>query len=109
MKMPNRILTIGVALLFVAGLAGCSTFNKKDSGKQESAGQYIDDATITTKVKTAIFNDPNVKATEVKVETYKGIVQLSGFVNSSEAASRAVEIARSVEGVKSVRNNMTVK
>jgi osmotically-inducible protein OsmY len=91
-------------------MAGCSSFSgKKDTTSRESAGEYVDDATITTKVKAAIVNDPDVKATQVKVETYKGVVQLSGFVDSQANIDRAVEIARSVNGVKSVKNNMSVK
>lgn len=109
MKMPNRIATICIALSLVA-LAGCQTMRgDKDTGKKESVGQYIDDATITTKVKSAFAGDPAVKATEVKVETYKGVVQLSGFVGSKAAMDRAIELARSVNGVKSVKNNMTLK
>jgi len=103
MKPHNRLGTFFIALLILV-LVGCAS-----SGTREGTGEYIDDTVITTKVKAAIFNDPNVKATEIKVETYKGVVQLGGFVNSVASAKRAVEIARSVKGVKSVQNNMSLK
>jgi len=75
----------------------------------ESTGQYIDDSAITTKVKTAIFNDAMLKTMQISVETYKGEVQLSGFVNSAQSVRRAGEVARGVRGVVSVRNNLIVK
>lgn len=77
--------------------------------KQESTGEYLDDAVITTKVKAAIFNEPSLKASEIKVVTYKGAVQLSGFVSSAEDRDKAVEVAKTVKGVKSVNNDMQLK
>jgi osmotically-inducible protein OsmY len=77
--------------------------------QQESTGQYIDDSAITTKVKTAIFNEPSLKVNQISVETYKSVVQLSGFVDSSASMDKAVTIARSVQGVSSVKNDMRVK
>lgn len=77
--------------------------------KKETPAEYIGDSAITTKVKAAIFNDPSLKSTEINVETYKGIVQLSGFVRSSADISRAVEVARGIGGVTSVKNVMIVK
>jgi osmotically-inducible protein OsmY len=77
--------------------------------KKETPTEYVGDAAITTKVKAAIFNDPSLKSTEINVETYKGIVQLSGFVRSSADINRAVEVARGVGGVTSVKNVMIVK
>lgn len=103
MKPTSRISAILAALL-LATAAGCA-----GSRTQESTGQYVDDAAITSKVKTAIFNDPNLKVNEIGVETYKGVVQLSGFVSSQAEMNRAVEIARSVGGVKSVKSDMHVK
>lgn len=76
---------------------------------KESPGEYVDDAAITTKVKAAFVKDKDVKATEVKVETFKGTVQLSGFANSSTAIDRAGQLARNVPGVKSVRNDIRLK
>ncbi|HWZ48127.1 MAG TPA: BON domain-containing protein, partial [Herbaspirillum sp.] len=70
---------------------------------------YIDDAYLTTKVKAAIVKEPNLKATEIKVVTFKGTVQLSGFVNSKEAIDRAGVVARGVEGVKAVKNDLLLK
>ena len=79
------------------------------AAKKETPVEYVEDSVITTKVKAAVFNDPSLKSTEINVETYKGIVQLSGFVRSSADISRAVEVARGVRGVTSVKNVMIVK
>lgn len=76
---------------------------------RESTGEYIDDATITTKVKAAFVKDPKVDALDVKVETFKGSVQLSGFADSSEVIDRAVELARTTPGVKAVKNDIRLK
>lgn len=76
---------------------------------KESTGEYVDDSTITTKVKAAFIHDDTVKAFDVSVETFKGIVQLSGFVDTSEQKSRAGEIARGIAGVREVKNKITVK
>ncbi|HUX65120.1 BON domain-containing protein [Sulfuricella sp.] len=94
-------LFLAVALVSVVGCASTS--------KQEGTGEYIDDSVITTKVKAAIFNEPSLKSAEINVETFKGVVQLSGFVSSSAAENKAVEVARSVKGVKSVKNDIRVK
>ncbi len=77
--------------------------------KQEGTGEYVDDTVITTKVKAAVFNEPTLKSAEINVETFKGVVQLSGFVSSQADISKAVEVARSVRGVKSVKNDMRLK
>ena len=103
MTAKQRISALAAAFAF-ATLAGCA-----GSRTQESTGQYFDDAAITTKVKTAIFNDPNLKANEIGVETYKGVVQLSGFVASRADINRATEVARSVAGVQNVKNDIHVK
>lgn len=76
---------------------------------QEGTGEYVDDSVITTKVKAAIFNEPTLKSAEINVETFKGIVQLSGFVSSSSSIGKASEMARGVSNVKSVKNDMRVK
>lgn len=91
-------------LWLVALLASCAA-----TPTRESTGEYIDDATITAKVKEAIFDDPMLKVLQIKVQTYKGVVELSGFVDSSQAASHAGEVAERVPGVKSVRNELVVK
>ncbi|MBK7473365.1 MAG: BON domain-containing protein [Betaproteobacteria bacterium] len=75
----------------------------------ESTGQYVDDTVLTTKVKAAIFNEPSLKSAEINVETFKGVVQLSGFVSSAAAESTAVAVARKVEGVQTVKNDMRLK
>ena len=94
-------LFLAVMLVTAVGCASTS--------KQEGTGEYVDDAVITTKVKAAIFEDATVKVTEVNVETFKGAVQLSGFVSSQAAINKAVEVTRRVKGVKSVKNDMRVK
>jgi len=103
MTMTKRFAAFFFAL-FVLALAGCGS-----TPQQASTGQYIDDSVITTKVKAAIFEEPNLKTLEIGVETFKGIVQLSGFVNSSATALKASEVARKVEGVKGVKNSLVVK
>jgi osmotically-inducible protein OsmY len=77
--------------------------------KHESTGQYVDDTAITTKVKTAIFNEDSLKTMQINVKTFKGEVQLSGFVNSAQVVKKAGEVARSVDGVVSVKNDLIVK
>ena len=79
------------------------------SAQSETPGQYLDDTIITTKVKAAIFDEPSLKSLQIEVETYKGTVQLSGFVDSKTSVKKAEEVAEKVEGVKSVKNALTVK
>ena len=98
----------------LAVLAGGLTVAQLNTGcsataTRQSTGEYIDDAAITTKVKAALVKDPTVKATEVKVDTFKGVVQLSGFVDNNEQKAQAERIAASTAGVQSVRNNITLK
>jgi len=93
---------VGLALVtFIAGCAGTS--------KRESTGEYFDDSAITTKVKAEIFNDPMLKVMQINVESYKGVVQLSGFVDSRRTAEMAARVAASVKGVKAVKNSLVVK
>lgn len=103
MKQLKYFFTIFAAIVFMS-ILGCAS-----TTKSEGTGEYIDDSVITTKVKAAIFNEPTLKATEINVETYKGVVQLSGFVRSQSNINRAEEVARDVKGVKSVKNDMRVK
>lgn len=105
MKTDNIRRSAVAAVFFLALAAGGCT----SSPRQETVGAYADDALITAKVKTAIFNDPALKATEINVETYHGVVQLSGFVSSRDAELRAAEIARGVSGVKAVTNDIRLK
>lgn len=79
------------------------------ASKKESPGEYVDDSVITGKIKAAVFEDSSLKSSEINVETYKGIVQLTGFVSSRTAIDKAVAIARGVKGVTSVKNDMVVK
>ncbi|MBE0605913.1 MAG: BON domain-containing protein [Deltaproteobacteria bacterium] len=104
--MVKRVRLLGflICIALVAGFVGCAS-----TSTRESTGQYVDDSTITTKVKAAIFNDPTLKVFQISVETFKGVVQLSGFVDSAEHASKAGEVARGVGGVKSVNNSLVVK
>ncbi|NTV95193.1 MAG: BON domain-containing protein [Thiobacillus sp.] len=104
MKQLGKYMSAVFLAVTLASAVGCSS-----SPKHEGTGQYIDDSVITAKVKAAIFDDPMTKATEINVETFKGVVQLSGFVNTQNAANRAVELARGVSGVTSVRNDMRLK
>lgn len=97
-------LTVLLAGANVAFLSGCAS-----TPTRQSTGEYIDDASITTKVKAAFVKDDVVKAREVSVETFKGVVQLSGFVNSPEEKARAAQIAGGVAGVTSVTNNISIK
>ena len=103
MTLFNRFTTLFFALL-LASLIGCAS-----TPKQEGTGEYVDDGVITTKVKAAIFNEPTLKSTEINVETFKGVVQLGGFVSSQADINKAAEIARSVKGVKAVKNDMRLK
>lgn len=103
MKYYNKFAAVFLAIL-VASLVGCAS-----TATQEGTGEYIDNAVITTKVKTAIFNEPTLKSFEINVETFKGAVQLSGFVNSQADIDKAVEIVQKVKGVKSVKNDMQLK
>jgi osmotically-inducible protein OsmY len=103
MTLINRFTTLFLALL-LASLLGCSS-----SPQHEGTGEYIDDSVITTKVKTAVLNEPSLKSAEINVETFKGVVQLSGFVSSQAAIDKAVEVARGVKGVQSVKNDMRIK
>jgi len=93
-----------LAIIAAAGLIGCAS-----TSKSEGTGEYFDDSVITAKVKTAIFDQPTLKSAEINVETFKGIVQLSGFVSSQDNANTAVVTARAVKGVTSVKNDMRVK
>lgn len=97
------------AIILAAMLATTSVLSFAETAKKEAPGAYFDDSVVTTKVKAAIFNDSTLKATEINVETHKGVVQLTGFVKSEADIKKAVEVARSVKGVTSVKNDMVVK
>jgi hyperosmotically inducible protein len=99
-----KIITAFFLTLALMTTVGCGATHSKDS-----TGEYLDDSVITSKVKTAIFSDETLKVAEINVETFKGVVQLSGFVNSREDINKAVNVARQVKGVISVKNDMRVK
>jgi osmotically-inducible protein OsmY len=88
-------------MMFMLGCASTS--------KQEGTGEYVDDTVITTKVKAAILDEPGLKSAEINVETFKGVVQLSGFVSSRDSINKAVAVASGVRGVKSVKDDMRIK
>jgi osmotically-inducible protein OsmY len=100
----TRRLTTLVAIAFMTLALGCAS-----TAKTEGTGEYVDDTVVTAKVKAAIFNEPTLKSAEINVETFKGVVQLSGFVNSREDVNKAVTVARQVAGVTSVKNDMRLK
>lgn len=103
MKQFKRISAIFLALVF-ASVLGCA-----GGPQQESTGEYVSDSWITSKVKLALVDDQTVKATEVNVETFKGVVQLSGFVISQAAMNQAVYVTRNIQGVTDVKNDMRIK
>ena len=104
---PKTVLVAAmVAIGSLSALSGCSSTS---TGTHESIGEYKDDTIITTKVKTALAKDPVVKAYQVSVETYRGVVQLSGFVDSEASVQRAGQVAQSVAGVRTVKNEIQVK
>jgi osmotically-inducible protein OsmY len=99
----NSFFQFLVAIMLMS-IVGCAATPTK-----ESTGEYFDDSIITTKVKAAIFYDPFLRSAEINVETFKGVVQLSGFVSSQKNVMRATELAQSINGVASVKNDMRIK
>ena len=97
----SSALLLAFAMAFALGCAG--------DRRTASTGDHIDDSVITTKVKAALIEDPVVKARDVKVDTFKGVVQLSGFVNSRDEMNTAVRITSGIKGVASVRNELRIK
>jgi osmotically-inducible protein OsmY len=105
MKKRNIVIHCLVLLMLIATFVACASTRTR-----ESTGEYVDDSVITTQVKSLFAKDDFFKSFhQISVETYKGVVQLSGFVNSQQAVDKAGEIARSVPGVKSVKNDLIVK
>ncbi|MDP3137792.1 MAG: BON domain-containing protein [Burkholderiaceae bacterium] len=104
MKNSQRLAILMLATAALTAVVGCAS-----TATQESTGQYMDDTAITARVKAAIFNEPNLKSAEINVETFKGVVQLSGFVSTSTEIRNAVSLTQSVSGVKSVKNDMRLK
>ena len=104
MEKLQRIVRLLVCIGAIMALVGCASTQTR-----ETTGEYIDDSTITTKVKAAIFAEDTLKSMQINVKTYRGVVQLSGFVNSAQSVKRAGEVARSVDQVKEVKNDLIVK
>lgn len=104
MKKCLNIFQIMLCMLLIASFVGCA-----GTKTRESTGQYIDDSAITTKVKAAIFADESLKTLQITVVTFKGVVQLSGFVDSASQVTKAGKVTRNVAGVKSVKNDLLVK
>ena len=103
MKLIQKITTLVFSGVLIS-LSACAATDTK-----ESTGQYVDNSVLTAKVKTAIFNEPTLKSSEITMQTYKGEVQLSGFVSSIEQTNKAVDVAKLIPGVISVKNDMRVK
>ena len=104
MKCLIRVFSAFFLALTLLTAAGCAS-----TEKHEGTGEYVDDSVITTKVKAALLNEPGLSSAEINVETFKGVVQLSGFVTSRADINKAIEIARNVKGVNSVKNDMRLK
>lgn len=104
MKTPSKMLSRLALAVMVVAAVGCAA-----PSKQQTTGEYIDDSVITTRVKAAIWDDQTLRMNEISVETFDGVVQLSGFVSSQSNIARSLSVARSIEGVKSVKNDMRLK
>jgi hyperosmotically inducible protein len=104
MNKFSRTLSAAFLAIALVSVVGCAS-----TSQSQGTGEYIDDALITTKVKAALFDEPVIKAHEINVETFRGVVQLSGFVSSQSEVDRAVAVARGVSGVTSVKNDMRLK
>jgi osmotically-inducible protein OsmY len=104
MKKSYSIIRFLVVLMMTAAFVACAS-----TPQQSSTGEVVDDSVITTKIKTQLASDEFLKSFQISVETRKGIVELSGFVDTQNAKDKAGQIARGVEGVKSVRNALIVK
>jgi osmotically-inducible protein OsmY len=100
----HRYATLAVVIVLLTAFAA----HAEDPVKRQT-GEYVDDKVVTTKVKAALLNDPEVKGLQVNVETFNGVVQLSGFVDTPEQIPRATEVAKGVEGVKSVKNDLNLR
>lgn len=104
MEKPCRFLKFLVCIGLITAFLGCAS-----TQHQSSTGDYLDDSVITAKVKAAIFDEPTLKSLQITVVTFKGEVQLSGFVDTAQSVTKAGELARSVKGVTSVKNDLIVK
>lgn len=102
--IKDKVLRLFAGFMLVAAIVGCQS-----TATQRTTGETVDDVTLTTRVKTNIIQDQQLSAFNIDVDTYRGVVQLNGFVDSEESARKAVEIASNTEGVESVKNNLQVK
>ena len=103
MTMLKRLSAVFI-LASMLSVLGCAT-----QSKPQTTEAYMGDAWVTTQVKTGILNEPSLKVTQINVETYQGVVQLSGFVDNTASQAKAVEIARAVKGVTAVKNDMRLR
>jgi hyperosmotically inducible protein len=103
MKIVKNLFNSALLIAFIS-LVGCAS-----TSKHEGTGEYVDDTVITSKVKYAVMSEDTLKSAEINVETYKGVVQLSGFVSTDKEIAKAVEVTKAVKGVKSVRNDIHIK
>ena len=103
-RFNARTLSAIALALSLSLLGACAS-----TSRSEGTGEYVDDTVITTRVKAAVLNEPSLKSSEINVETFKGRVQLSGFVSSRGDIDKAVSLARNISGVSSVTNNMVLK
>jgi len=103
-RIVKLLVCFALISFFIPAFMGCAS-----TPTREGTGEYVDDSVITTKVKASIFADSELKVFQINVETFKGVVQLSGFVNSARSVTRAEEVARGVKGVTSVKNDLIVK
>lgn len=103
MRLAQRFTAFFAGLLMLA-LVACSP-----ASTHKSAGEVIDDTVITAKVKSALIADPDLKAYQINVETYKGTVQLSGFVSGADHIQKATQLTRDIKGVTSVKNDLSVR
>jgi len=102
--MRSRVLTLIVAVMAMGAMAACAP-----TRTQKTVGEQLDDSAVTAKVKTALARDPATSAFRIEVETFRGEVQLNGFVESQQAKARAAELAQAIDGVRAVENNLNVK
>ena len=103
MNYFNRVNLL-LAMVAFTLMLGCAS-----TAKKEGTGEYIDDSIITTKVKAAVLNEPSLKSTEISVKTFKGVVEMSGFVKTKAEINKALDLARGVRGVTAIKNEMHVK
>ena len=104
MKNQDGFFTVFIMALTLITAVGCAS-----TPRHEGTGEYVDDSVVTTKVKAMLFDEPNLRSGQINVETFKGVVQLSGFVSSQADINRAIEVARKVKGVTSVKNDMRLR